>query len=232
MPKISVAQMRRGIRKATGIYGDTPDVEDPDLTTVEIDLYLNRALWELDNKFPFKEKEKTVTFNLVIGTRNYDVPQPFDAVQTVAIFDRYSMASRTLHYMEPFEYENNYTEGVDFYGKPTHYTRESCFIRFWPTPDFAYKISLKRLITLDDVSDANQYPDVPQVWHEIIQFGGLWRAFIDMGDLARANQIKNHQIALINSTIPTQDKEEGRDKFAGVEVLRSDYDGGRWWDNR
>lgn len=229
MPGLNILQLRRGIRRATGIFDGTPDIEDPDLPTTDIDLYLNRALWELDNKFPFREKEKTVTFNLIPGTRNYDVPQPFDAVKSIAIMDRYSSEYRTLSYMEPFEYENRYVEGEDFYGKPVGYTRENCFARIWPTPDYAYKVSLKRLITLDDLSDTNQYPDIPIVWHEIIQFGGLWRAFIDLGDFARANQTKNHQISLINSTIPTQEKEEGRDKYAGVEVLRSDYDGGKWW---
>lgn len=224
MPGLDTVAMEKGIRKATGVEDG-----DPDLTHDEVILYLNRALWELDNKFPFKEKEKTVTFNLIIGTRNYDVPEPFDAVKSVAIMDRYSNAYSTLEYMDTFEYENKYAEGENFYGKPIGYTRENCFLRVWPTPDYEYKVSLKRLITLSDLSDTNTYPDIPQVWHEIIQMGGLWRAFLDFGDLARANQIKNHQISLINSTVPTQAKEEGNDKFAGVEVLRSDYDGGQWW---
>jgi hypothetical protein len=224
MPGISVVLMEKGIRKATGV-----EEGDPDLTHEEIVLYLNRGLWELGNKFPFKEQEKTVTFNLVAGVRNYDVPEPSEAVKSVAIFDRYASSSKTLRYMETFEYENVFVEGELAYGKPVGYTRENCFIRVWPTPDFEYKISLKRWTTLEDLSDTNQYPDIPMVWHEIIQFGGLWRAFIDFGDFARANQIKNHQISLINSTVPTQAKEEGRDKYAGVEVLRTDYDGGMWW---
>lgn len=224
MPGLNIAAMRKGIRKATGV-----EEGDSDLTTDEIDLYLNRALWELDNKFPFKEKEKTVTFNMVIGTRNYDVPKPFEAVKSVAIMDRYSGAFKTLRYMETFEYENLYVEGALAYGKPVGYTREDCFVRVWPTPDFAYKISLKRWITLTDLSNTHDYPDIPQVWHEIIQFGGLWRTYLDFGDLSRANQIKNHQIALINSTVPTQSKEEGRDKYAGLEVLRAGYDGDQWW---
>ena len=227
MPGISVTLMERGIRKATGV-----EEGDSDLTHDEVVLYLNRSLWELGNKFPFREQEKTVTFNLVIGTRNYDVPQPFEAVKSVAIADRYVASYKTLRYMETFEYENLYVEGELAYGKPAGYTREGCFLRVWPTPDFEYKVSLKRWVTLDDLSDTNLYPDIPQVWHEIIQFGGLWRTYLDFGDLARANQIKNHQIALINSTVPTQAKEEGRDKYAGVEVLRADYDGGMWWPTR
>jgi hypothetical protein len=69
MPGLNIVNMREGIRKATGIEDG-----DPDLTTAQIDLYLNRALWEIDNKFPFKEKEKTVTFETVSAERNYDVP--------------------------------------------------------------------------------------------------------------------------------------------------------------
>jgi hypothetical protein len=94
MPGLNVVQMRTGIRKATGVEED-----DADFTTDDIDLYINRALWEVDNKFPFKEKEKTVTFNLVVGVRNYDVPTPFDAVQSISIMDRYSFQYTTLRYM-------------------------------------------------------------------------------------------------------------------------------------
>jgi hypothetical protein len=224
MPGLNITQMRAGIRKATGVEDG-----DPDLTNTEIDLYLNRALWELDNKFPFREKEKTVTFETIVGTRNYDVPEPVDAVKTLAVKDQYSSEWKTLRYMETFEYDNNYTEGVDFYGKPWGYTREGCFVRLFPTPDKIYTILLKRWITIDDLTDSNITADLPIVWHEVIQMGGLWRCFIDFGDVARANQIKNHQVSLINSIVPTQAKEEGNDKYAGVEVLRADYDGGQWW---
>jgi hypothetical protein len=227
MPGLNLTQMRRGIRKATGVE----DEDDPDLTNDEIDLYLNRALWEVDNKFPFKEKEKTVTFRAVVGIRNYDVPKPFDAVKSLAIFDRYSGQSQTLRYMETFEYENLYIDDgtTNNYGKPIGYTRENCFVRLYPTPNYEYLISLKRLITIEDLSATHDSPDIPQVWHEVLQFGGLWRALIDFGDIGRANQIKNHQISIINSIVPTESKEEGRDKYAGLEVLRRGYDDEQWW---
>jgi hypothetical protein len=214
MPGLNIGNMRAGIRKATGI-----EAGDPDLTTPEIDLYLNRSLWEIDNKFPFKEKEKTVTFETIVDVRNYDVPEPVDAVKSLAIQDLHSAQTKTLRYMETFEYDNNYTANSDFNGKPWGYTREGCFVR----------LVLKRWITIDDLTDANATAELPIVWHEVIQLGGLWRCFIDLGDVARANQIKNHQVALINSIVPTQAKEEGNDKYAGVEVLRADYDGGQWW---
>lgn len=225
MSGLNIAQMRKGIRKASGVL----DEDDPDLTNEEIDLYLNRALWEVDNKFPFKEKEKTVTFLTVVGVRNYDVPIPFDAVKSLAIRDRYTEEFHTLKYMETFEYENNYVDDVLARAKPQGYTRENCFVRLWPTPDYEYTISLKRLLLIDDISDANPSADIPRVWHEVLQFGALWRTFIDFGDVARANQIKNHQISLINSIVPTESKEEGRDKYAGMEVLRAGYDGDMWW---
>lgn len=224
MPGLNLAAMRRSIRKATGIEDGDPDLIDDD-----IDLYCNRALWEVDNKFPFHEKERTVTFDTIIGTRNYDVPKPLDAVQFVAIKDPYSSEFKTLRYMEPFEYNNLYTATTDSNGKPWGYTREDCFVRLWPTPDAIYSMSLKRLIIIDDLTATNNVADVPIVWHEILMFGGLWRAFIEIGDLARANQIKNHQIALINSTVDPKSKEIGNDKYAGVEVLRSGYDQDEWW---
>ena len=221
---IDVAAMRAGIRKAMGM-----DTSDANLSDADLNLYLNRSLWEIDNKFPFKEKEKTVTFPLIEGVRNYSVPVPYEAVKTIAVIGRYDQLSHPLRYMEVFEYNSLYDLSEFARGQPSGYTRENDFIRFYPTPDYAYTIVLKRLILLDDLSDTNTVPEIPRVWHEIIQFGGLWRAFIDFGDIARANHIKNHQVSLINSTVPVQAKEEGQDKFAGVEVLRSDYDLSQWW---
>jgi len=221
---LNINALRSGIKKPLGM-----DDTDTELTNDDIDLYLNRSLWEVDNKFPFKEKEKTVTFPLIEGIRNYSVPVPYEAVKTLAVIGQYDELSHPLRYMEVFEYNSLYDTSEFARGQPTGYTRENNFIRFYPTPDYEYTIVLKRLILLDDLSDTNSEANIPRVWHEIIMFGGLWRALIDYGDIARANHIKNHQIALINSTVPVQAKEEGQDKFAGVEVLRSDYDGAQWW---
>lgn len=215
---LSLERMRVKVRKPLGF-----EEGDPDLTNTDIDELLNISMWEIDNKFPFREKEVTVTFNTVAGTRNYDMPEPFDALISLSIKNEYSNAFGKLERMSTDVYENNYDSDSDSQGAPTHYVREGCFARLLPTPDKAYLISMKRLIMIEDITNEKPRFDLPRVWHEIIAFGAIWRGFINLGDIARANQIKNHQVALINTTVPTAAKEERDSRTAGLEVLRREY---------
>lgn len=216
---VDINNMRTRIRKGLGLEpDDTTELPDDD-----VDIYLNESFWEIQDKFPFREKEKTVRFSTVAGTRSYDMPKPFDALISLSVQDPTTNKFEKLVRMSTDEYENKYDEDVDSQDIPTHYTREGCFARLWPTPDQAYVISLKRLITLDDLSDTVTTPDVPRVWWEIIRFGGLWRALIDFGDLTRANTIKIHQKSLQNEVVPTQSKEERDSRESGVEVYRPEY---------
>lgn len=212
-------RMRRRVRKPLGI-----DEDDTDLSSDDIDELLNISFWEIQGKFPFREKEKTVTFVTVPGTRNYDLPRPYDAIQGVSINDAYTRRTK-LEAMSPDEYERRYTDETADYnrGFPTHYVREGCMFRLYPTPNEGWTVTLRRLITLDDLADDNLTSGLPQEWNEIIVFGAIWRAFIDIGDFARANQVKSHQITLINSTVPTQSKEERDYSAAGIELIRRDY---------
>lgn len=215
---VDIANMRHRIRKALGLEDDDPDLIDDD-----VDIYLNESYWELQDKFPFREKEKTVRFSTIAGERSYDMPKPFDALISLSVQDPTTSKFEKLERMSTDEYENRYSSDSSEETIPTHYTREGCFARLWPTPDDAYVISLKRLVTLDDLSNTVTEPEIPRAWWEIIRFGGLWRAFIDYGDYARANQIKGHQVSLIDSMVPVPAKEERDSREAGVEVHVPEY---------
>jgi hypothetical protein len=215
---IDLTTLRKGVRKPLGIEED-----DPDLTTDEIDEYLNFSYWELQDKFPFREKEKTVRFDTIAGTRSYDLPKPVDALISLSVLDATDGQFHKLERMATDEYENRYNTNDFRQGIPTHYTREDCFTRLWPTPDAGYTMSLKRLITLEDLGPLMTTPEIPRVWWEIIKYGAVWRAFIDFGDLGRSGNIKQHQVSLINSTVPVQAKEERDSREAGVEVWRPEY---------
>lgn len=71
---INITDMRLGVAKPLGI-----NAGGTQMTTPQIDLYLNRAFWEIQNKFPFREKEVVSTFNTTEGARNYDVNFPTEA---------------------------------------------------------------------------------------------------------------------------------------------------------
>lgn len=208
---IDTQTMRRKLLKAIG--------EDEDDTTLHADaiLLLNQSYWQILDTYPFREKEKTVRFSTVAGTINYNMPEPFEAVQSLSIEDLNSKQHSPLKKLDNEIYEERYINTDDARGKPEFYVREGCFAKFLPTPDDAYVIVLKYWTVLDDLNADDSRPGIPQSWHEIILYGGIWRGFLENGDHDRASSMRQHQQALINSAVPTEAKEERDTRFAGLQ---------------
>lgn len=222
---INLADMRLGVTRPIGI-----NVGGTQMSTAQIDLYLNRAYWEIQNKFPFREKEAISTFDTVAGVRNYDVEFPVEAIKHIAIQEREDMGTNRQHYpliqITRDQYEQRYREDEGQWSIPKKYVREDNIIKFFPTPNNIYQITIKRLIALNDLgsSSATDTSDVPQVWDEIIVLGGLWRACVDIGDLARSGWFKSMQAELINTIVPTEVKEDqSNSQLAHVEVPGLEY---------
>ena len=219
---IAIDRMRIRVRKPLGM-----EENDSDLTDDDIDEYLNMAFWEVQDKFPFREKERSGTFLTVAGTRNYEMPKPFECLRELAIVNPVSGQHSPLIQMTTTEYEEKYIDDTisdKSQAIPTHYVREQTFARLWPTPDKVYTIWMRRLIILQDLSDENTVQPLPQIWTEILIYGAIWRAFIDFGDFVRSQKVQQHQITLISSVTPTPVKELGDTSMAGVEVMGRTYD--------
>lgn len=217
---MDIVRMRVRVRKPLGITDST----DPDLDDNDVDEYLNNSFWEIQDKFPFREKERIGTFDTIAGTRNYEMPKPFECLRALAITDPVTLQHTPLILMDDSEYEEKYNEDPSHYGKPQKYIREGCFARLWPTPDQDYVITIRRNIILDDLSNDNSTSPLPQVWTEIIIYGAIWRAFIDFGDLARSKEIKAHQVSLLTTVRSTESKELDDVQMAGLEVMGREYD--------
>lgn len=210
-----IAEMRDFVRDGTG-------EDSTDLPNAKLDSYLNKSFWEILDKLPFRVKEKTVTFQTVVGSALYSVPTSFEAIRHLSIEDYNSFEHTDVDQMDPKVYESSYANRTDSYGKPTHYVRENNFIRLYPTPDNTYTLTLKYNAELADLSDTNQYPTVPRVWYEIIELGALWRRFLSLNDYPRVSAVKNLQRDLLSTTTPVQAKEKQDNRHAGLEVLRED----------
>lgn len=214
--------MRLGITRPLGV-----NVGGTQAPVEQLDLCLNRAFWEIQNKFPLREKEVVSTFNLIPGIRNYDVIFPTEAVKHLAIrreddsgvFQHYPLEQITRD-----QYEQLYAETEDQWDIPVKYVREGCLMRMWPTPDDDYLITIKRLVALNDLSNVNTSSTIPQVWDEIIMFGGLWRFALELGQLDKVQYYKSLQAEMINTIIPTEVNEtQSNSQLARVEVLGLDY---------
>lgn len=214
---LDIIQLRADLRDHTG-------TDEFDMPTAKADLYLNRSYWEILDKFHFREKEVTATWDTVAGTRLYNMPSPFEALRKLSIKDPATGEHKVLDRTTIDVYERTFDADSDAQGFPVAYVREGCAVRLLPTPDDAYEITQKYWTVLSDLSDSNSVPPIPQSWHEIIMFGGVWRAFLGNRDFVSANATKAHQISLINSSVPVEAKEEYDSPEARLEVRVRPYD--------
>lgn len=214
---LDIVQMRTDLRDHTG----TDEVDMPD---ERADLLLNRSYWKILDDYHFREKEVTVTWDTVPGTRLYNMPSPFEALRKLSIKDPATGEHKVLQRTTIDVYERTYDADADAQGMPQAYVREGCAVRLLPTPDAAYEITQKYWTVLSDLSETNATPPIPQTWHEIIMFGGVWRAFLSFGDYVRGNAAMSTQATLINSSVPVEAKEEYDSPNAGLEVKVREYD--------
>lgn len=215
---IELQALRDSLRRHIG-------VDEDDLDNEATDLLLNRSYWEIIDKFHFREKEVTATFAITAGTRLYNVPSPFEALRKLSVLDPGTGKHHVLDRMTVDVYEQNYDEDTDARDFPTHYVREGCAVRLWPTPKEALTATIKYWTTLSDLAEgSNEVPELPQNWHEIVLLGAVWRGFTEFGDYVRSRLAKAQQTELVNSSVPTEAKEEIDSHRAGIEVPGRVYD--------
>ena len=223
---LSLASLRTELRKSLGVDAvDLPNATQTSPTEkVGADELLNRSLWEVTEKFAFREKERSVSFTIdnVLGHK-YTLPGVFDALLDVSIesIDG-NLVYTPLNRMTRVVYDSLYSansQDQTKYTIPTDYVRENDCIIFYPSPNQSYNVKLRFLQTIADLSDSNTSLTIPQSWHEIILLGAVWRGFITFGDMDRADRIKQHQLSLITSSVPVEAKEEFDSHLSGVEVI-------------
>lgn len=219
---ITIDELRADIRRPLGIGGPTgldTSTRDDDWC----DKQANLSYGALLNTYAFREKEVVATMNTVAGIRNYTMPDPHDGLRQIDIMHPETLQHTPLIKMTVRDYTQRWNESTDQQGYPTHYVRESCLFRLWPTPDAVYKLTVRYWGILTDLSDTNTTIDIPQVWWEPIKAGAIYRGWLDFGDLTRANGYMNYQAKLIEDIAPIETKEEEDYHNAGLEVLGREY---------
>lgn len=186
----------------------------------------NRSFWELMNKFNFKENESVGDFDTVAGDDTYattDVISTFEALRDVTVEDPDLLTWAPVEQASIQEIDAIFNSNTYARGKPTKYRREGSTIIFRPVPDQVYTIQCRCWLTLQDLADSATAPTIPQAWHEIIMYGGLYRTFFGIGDVNRGDYFKKHTWDMMGSTIPIESKEQIDTKTAGISLARGNY---------
>lgn len=222
----SLSVLRAQLRRLLGVDADdlpnVTDVSDPDNEVIGADQFLNEAYWEILDKFPFREKERTGTFPTTAGEKFYQTPSSFEALKLISIEDLETGQHTPLDRMTQRQYETDHIESTDAHSKPTHYLREKNGIRLWPTPDNVYTLTIKYLIELSDLSGDNATPETPRTWVEIVKYGAAWRGHLHFGNDAKAINAKAVWKSLVDSATPVESKEETDTHLGGVEAVGYD----------
>jgi hypothetical protein len=212
---MTLEEIRDELRAHCGV--DSTDIDDSSCNII-----INRAYWELLNKYPFREAEFTAFFVTVAGQALYSTPTDLMALRLLSIEDPDDQQHTPLVRMTQFDYEQQYQNNASMQAAPTNYLREDGSIRLYPTPDQVYTLTLKYNKILSDLSADAGVPPIPQEWHEILLFGAVVRLYLRLADYERANAAKQHQAALIDSTVPVEAKEETDSHIVGLDVRRYD----------
>lgn len=199
-------------------------IDEDDLPAPDVDLLLNRTYWELQEKFHLRQTESSSTIPTVASQRDYDLPASFESLKICSVLDPDSEEHIKLDRIGIKQYEAQYSEDTEAEEMPSAYLRYGSQIRFWPTPDAIYTITLYYLSGLADLA-TGQDPQLPNSWQELLILGATYRGYLRFNDIDKANGFKAHYINLLNSCIPVEAKEEWDSSRARVLPLgMRDYD--------
>ncbi len=215
---IDLTVLRTELRVHIGLASD----DTTGMTDDMADLLLNRAFWELLNKFNFREEECSIEFTVDEDEDFISLPTLFESIRKLAILNSNSNQWTPLERIGIRQFETKANDDDDNKGEPIEYFREGSGIRLLSSsggaPDATYTLRIKYRVTLADLASGNTTLVIPDVWHELVLYGGIWRAFHRKKDYLSAREMRKHQVALISSTVPVEAKEETDSSLAGVSL--------------
>ena len=215
---IDLTVLRTELRVHLGLgSADTTGLPDDDA-----DLLLNRAFWELLNKFNFREEECSIEFTVAQAEDYISLPTLFESIRTLSLKNTSSSQWTPLNRIGIRQFEEKANDNTDNQGEPIEYFREGDGIRLLSSsgggPDTTYTLRIKYRVTLADLAAGNTTLVIPDVWHELLLYGGIWRAFHRKKNYVSAREMRKFQVSLISSTVPVEAKEETDSSLAGVSI--------------
>ena len=229
---LSLDEMRELVREGMG--GISPN----ELDNSKVDRLLNMSFWYLESRFPFKEKECRIEFDLVVGENSYLVPGnnpeapnllDLEAIKSISVVDpdtdQITQVSKMTQQHWDAVVEN--LDSTDFYAIPVRWVRMDETIIFHPTPDKVYTIRLYFLKTLKSLLDGTvDALNFPREWCEIVVEGAVARGHQYYGqDYNLAGGMYDLQTNKIRTAVSVQSKEESPSRYARLIVQWDEPEG-------
>lgn len=223
---LSLTRMRALVRKGLG------GLDSDDINDTEVDELLNLAFWDVEERFPFKEKECRVEFPLTIGENMYLVPGnatgtnllDLEAIKSVSVVtdegDVWPVARMTQEHWDSIagvlrDRDDISTLEVDSYGLPSRFVRMDESIILHPVPDKVYRLRVYFLKTLKSiVSGTVEQINLPRGWNLMVVQGAIGHGHFFMQDYNLTNQAEAIQARKINSAVAISVKEETNSRYA------------------
>lgn len=225
---IPLEDMRALVRRGLG------GLDEMDMPNAEADRLLNMSLWELESKFPFKEKECLTRTPLIVGVGEYMLPNNLDALITVSIVrGRLEGEDLAASNQPPVRYKliksgadeesEAQPSSIDtsLQGRPTHYFRRNRVIVVSPTPrtgEWVLELLMWRAVA-SIIDDPTLTIGLPRNWHELVVEGAIVRGHFFNEDYNLAQQASNFQTSKVRSAVTTDTKEDRDNRYAGVRVI-------------
>lgn len=191
------------------------------MSDAAVDRVINRSFWEVVDKIPLREKQRTERFTVEAGVALYQKFSDLEAIRSVSVEDPTDGKHYPVTRFTREAHEDVFVNSDDMRGRPEYYYREGACIRFYPVPDLStYTISITHLYELADI--VGDFP-LRRVYYDIVLFGAIWRQFLTLKNTSMAMTYKSLQAEQVKSLEPEERKEEKDARYAGVEVMLPEY---------
>ena len=226
LPGLDLDRMRALVRKGLG------GLDDQDLPDQDVDELLNMALWELEDRFHFKEKECIIQSVAEAGRNNYPVANDHDALWSISVrglADDDDYHWMKLERMSPALWDELRNDDPDpeKYAIPTKYVRINQTIFLWPTPDDLYPMQIiywRALASL--LAGTVDTTSLPRNWDELVVEGAIVRGHFYAQDYNLARQASDMQTSKVRGAVLSQNKEEKFDsRWARMHAIVDDESG-------
>ena len=215
---LTVTRMRVLVRKGLG------GIDSTDLSDTDLDEMLNMSFWELEDKYPFEAKETVFTTTLVTDQYEYDLSglSTLDALVSISWIDP-NGESRKLEKMTRGVFDTIFNDATSNSpsGPPESFLREGNVLTVWPPASSdengkTLRIALKESVaTLSGGADTT---GLPRNWDELVVYGAIARGHVLNSDYNLAREMRDFQVGITRSTVPTEAKEAEDARWAGLDV--------------